>query len=486
MFRKPLPDDVQARMEALDRSLAIIEFAPDGTILSANANFLNVVGYALDEIRGKHHRIFMAPAEAAQAEYAAFWERLKNGQFAQGEFERQNKEGRTVWLSATYNPVLAADGRTLSILKIASDITAKKTETGRLLKMIEEMPVAVMTADPKDDFRINYLNATSQRTLGSIEQHLPIRVAEMLGSSIDVFHKNPKHQRQMLADSSRLPWKTKIKVGPEVLHLQVSAINGADGAYLAPMLTWSIVTAQVNMAREVSEVVEAVTSAAQEMQGSAEGLTRSAEDARTRATSVAAGSEQMSGAIQEISTRVGRVSERAQQIAQQAGTTDTTVRLLAENARKVDDVVGMIKSIADQTNLLALNATIEAARAGAAGRGFAVVASEVKVLAAQTAKATDEITQQVSAIQGATREAVAAIETITNAVEELSNLTRSIATAVEEQAVSTHQMSANIGGVSAAANATGQLSEAVRTVSGDLAAHSARLRNSIDSFLKAS
>src|SRR4051812_25842151 len=156
------------------------------------------------------------------------------------------------------------------------------------------------------------------------------------------------------------------------------------------------------MASEVSQVIEIVNSAAQEMRQSAEGLTHSAEDASRRASSAATGSEQMARSIQEISDRVGRVSERAQQIAAQAGTTNTTMRILSENASRAEDVVGMIKSIADQANLLALNVTIEAARAGEAGRGFAVVASEVKVLAAQTAKATDEITQQVTAIQSAT------------------------------------------------------------------------------------
>ena len=221
------------------------------------------------------------------------------------------------------------------------------------------------------------------------------------------------------------------------------------------------------------------------MRDSAEGLTRSAGGARERASSVAAGSEQMTRAIQEISERVGRVSERAQQIAAQAGTTDATMRTLAENTSQIKNVVGMIKSIADQTNLLALNATIEAARAGEAGRCFAVVASEVKVLASQTAKATDDITQQVSAIQNATGRAVDTIRSITGAVEELSKLTSAMATSVEEQAASTVEMTDNIGGVSSAAHETGNLAEAVKGVAANLAQHATQLRGSIELFLKA-
>ncbi|SFG59604.1 methyl-accepting chemotaxis protein [Methylobacterium gossipiicola] len=485
MFRKPMFSETQAKLDALDRSMAIIEFAMDGTILTANANFLAVVGYTLAELQGRKHSIFVEDQAGASAEYRTFWEQLRSGQHASGEFMRLDKNRRRVWLEATYNPILDAAGKPMKVVKFAADITAKKNEVSRLLTMIDDMPVAVMTADPKNEFRINYFNATSRKTLGSIERHLPIKVDQMMGASFDVFHKNPHHQRNMLADESRLPHRTRIKVGPETLDLQVSAIKDPEGRYVGPMLTWAVVTAQVSMAAEVSRVVEALGAAIGDMQQSAEGLTRSADEASARASSVAAGSEQMTGAIGEISGQVGGVSERARQIATQAAATDATVRLLAENATKVDAVVGMIKSIADQTNLLALNATIEAARAGAAGRGFAVVASEVKALAAQTAKATDEITQQVAAIQGATGDAVSAIGMITAAVGELSGLTLAMAGAVEEQAASTQEMSGNVAGVSSAASATGQLAEAVRSISEQLATHSASLDASMKSFLKA-
>ncbi|MEE8627685.1 MULTISPECIES: methyl-accepting chemotaxis protein [Methylobacterium] len=485
MFRKRPDNMSEATLTALDKSLAVIEFDMDGIVTRANAKFLDLMGFRADEIVGRHHRMFLDEATIGSAEYAKFWETLRAGQFFANEFLRFGKNGKRVWLEATYNPVLGAAGKPVKVVKLAADITEKKNEISRLLTMIEGMPVAVMTADPHNEFRINYMNDASRRTLGPLAQYLPVATDLMVGTSIDVFHKDPTHQRRMLSDACRLPHRTRIKLGPELLDLQVSAIMGPDGAYIGPMLTWAVVTAQATMASDVSQVVNAMSSAVEEMQHSANGLGQSADEARERAATVAAGSEEMTASIREISGQVGRVSERAQQIAAQAEATDATVRSLSAKAREVDSVVGMISTIADQTNLLALNATIEAARAGAAGRGFAVVAAEVKELAGQTAKATGEITQRIGDIQGATGEAVAAIATISNAVAELSRLTLAIASAVEEQAASTQEVSSNILAVSDAANATGRIAESVRAVSQSLAGHSSGLTGSVEKFLKA-
>ncbi len=374
--------------------------------------------------------------------------------------------------------------RAILVWNVATALAAKEAETARLLQMIDGMPVAVMTADPEDEFRINYLNETSKRTLRAIERHLAIPVDKMLGSSIDVFHKNPHHQRRLLADPANLPHHAKIRVGPEVLDLQVTAITGPDGTYHGPMLTWSVATEQIRIAETVSEVVEGMARTSSGMAESAEGMLAAAGGAQEMAASVSAAAEEMAATIREISGQIGRASAMAREITEETRAADDTVRGLAATAEQIGDVVRLIGGIAGQTNLLALNATIEAARAGEAGKGFAVVASEVKTLATQTTKATEEIGAQISAVQAATAGAVEAIRRIAGRIEELTATAVAVAAAVEQQTASTAEVSRNISGVSRAAADTGKAAEVVQGVAAELSGHSGRLREEIGAFLK--
>ena len=476
----------QQRLAAINRSLAIIEFSPDGTIQHANENFLSLMQYERNQVVGKHHRIFVESENASSLSYKTFWRALQNGEFQSGEFARIDKKGRKVWIEATYNPILDDRGRVMRIIKVASDITAKRNEAARLRTMIDGMPVAVMTVDPEDDFKINYINHTSMKLLENIKAHLPIAPSKMLGQSFDVFHKTPSHQRQMLKDDSHLPYKTKINIGPEKLELRVSAIKDDSNTYLGPMLSWSVVTAREEITKKISQVTQEVSQAADGLSASVEGLNTSAHDVSTRSSDVAASAEEMTATIAEIAQRISGVSDRAQQISGQANTTDQRVKELAQNASEVETVVALIQDIAEQTNLLALNATIEAARAGEAGRGFAVVASEVKALAGQTSKATGEISRQVASIQASSEDAVTAMETIAKAVNELSDITTTIAAAIEEQASTTQDMSASISGVSSAAASTGELSGDLHTMSQRLLETAHSMKFSIEQFLERS
>jgi methyl-accepting chemotaxis protein len=261
----------------------------------------------------------------------------------------------------------------------------------------------------------------------------------------------------------------------------------------------------------VGEIVETVSSASTELEASAGTLTSTAERAQEVTTMVAAASEEAStnvqsvaSATEELSSSVNEISRQVQESARMAGeavdqarTTNDRVGELSKAAARIGDVVELINTIAGQTNLLALNATIEAARAGEAGRGFAVVASEVKALAEQTAKATGEISQQITGIQGATQESVHAIKEISGTIEKLSEIASTIAAAVEEQgaatqeisrnvqqaAQGTQQVSSNITDVQRGASETGSASAQVLSAAQSLSSDSNRLKLEVGKFL---
>jgi methyl-accepting chemotaxis protein len=262
----------------------------------------------------------------------------------------------------------------------------------------------------------------------------------------------------------------------------------------------------------VGEIVDTVSSASTELEASATTLTSTAERSQELATTVAAASEEAStnvqsvaSATEELTSSVTEISRQVQESARmasdavgQARTTNDRVSELSKAAARIGDVVELINTIAGQTNLLALNATIEAARAGEAGRGFAVVASEVKALAEQTAKATGEISQQISGIQGATNESVTAIKEISSTIEKLSEISSTIAAAVEEQgaatqeisrnvqqaALGTTQVSANIADVQRGAGETGSASSQVLSAAQMLSGDSNRLKVEVGKFLE--
>ncbi len=197
-----------------------------------------------------------------------------------------------------------------------------------------------------------------------------------------------------------------MKRSEDTLVLRVNAINSKDGDYIGAMLSWLMVTRQVKMADDfesnIGAVVGSVSAASTEMQSTAESMAATAEETNNQASAVAAASEQLTSSVNEISQQVSRSADISKDAVIEAERSNEMIQGLAEAANKTGQVVGLITDIASQTNLLALNATIEAARAGEAGKGFAVVASDVKNLASQTAKATEEISDQINSIQSAT------------------------------------------------------------------------------------
>ena len=253
--------DLQGQVAAISKSQAVIEFNLDGTIIHANDNFLKTLGYTLDEIKGKHHSMFADPAYAASGEYRAFWEKLNRGEFDAGQYKRIGKGGKEVWIEASYNPIMGADGKPFKVVKYATDITEatlRAAFTQRAMGALDVAATNVMVADA--DYNVVYANESLKTMLveveGDVRKQLPqFSAAKVVGTNIDIFHKNPAHQRGMLA-SLKSTHKTNLEIGGRKFFLIVNPIHGEKGERLGTVVEWQDQTAML-AAREREEKMAA-------------------------------------------------------------------------------------------------------------------------------------------------------------------------------------------------------------------------------------
>jgi len=234
-------------VDALERSMGRVEFALDSTILGANDNFLKLTGYTLDEIRGQPHSVFVDDETKVSSKYREFWSRLGGGEFQSGEFKRISKSGMPFWIQATYNPVFDEQGRLTGVVKYAVDITeaviARETDREmqrRYTEMVQHTSVQLILADR--ELKIVYMNPASVEALRKLQHLLPCPVDQMVGQSIDIFHRHPERQRAIVMDPANLPHRAEIKLGDETLDLSVTALTDRRGHYMGPLLTWNVIT----------------------------------------------------------------------------------------------------------------------------------------------------------------------------------------------------------------------------------------------------
>jgi len=482
-------------LEALNRSLAVIEFKPDGTVITANQNFLNTLGYSLDEIQGKHHSMFTEPEFAASQEYADFWQKLRSGEFQAAEFKRLGKGGKEVWIEASYNPIINKNGQVYKVVKYATGITEKKLFNAELEGMVNAInrSQAVIHFDLKGnilDANENFLNVMGY-SLAEIQgkHHNMFAEKDYANSSAYQEFWQALNKGEYQASQYKRLGKGGREVWIEGSYNPIMDMNGRPfkvtkfATDLTPRKQENAQLAD-NFETNVQALVQAVAASAAQMETTAQTMAAAAEETSSQSSAVATATEQLSVSVNEISGQVSNSVSVVSDAVAEATRSEALVSDLVDAAAKVGEVTTLISTIAEQTNLLALNATIEAARAGEAGKGFAVVASEVKNLAQQTAKATEEISTQIDSIQSVTRTTAEAINTITSVIGKVSEISTTISGAVEEQSAATGEVSSNIVGVQSAAAETGQSSAMLLDVAKGVSETSVDLQKRVDKFLE--
>jgi len=367
--------------DAISRSQAVIEFQPDGTIIRANANFLGAMGYALEEIRGKHHSMFCEKEYISSPAYRQFWEALTRGEAQTGEFLRFGRGGKEIWISASYSPVFDLKNKVVRVVKTATDITQMvHTRTENEMGMNEAVKVLTGIA------------------AGDLTRKMEL---EYKGTFADI--------------------KAAVNATVDKLYSMVRQIIDAAQA--------------VNSA--ASEIASGSSDLSQRTEEQASSLEETAASMEEITGTVKQNSEN-AGNANDLSAKANKVASDGGKVVEDAV---AAMGSIERSSQKISDIIGVIDEIAFQTNLLALNAAVEAARAGDAGKGFAVVASEVRSLAGRSASASKEIKTLINESagqvkQGATlvNQAGETLKNIISSVGQVSSIVSEIASASQEQA----------------------------------------------------
>lgn len=449
-----LDADRKGQVDAISKSQAVIEFNLDGTIITANENFLKTLGYSLEEIQGKHHRMFVEPNFAASDEYMNFWKSLSLGEYQSAEYMRFGKGGKEIWIQATYNPIFDPDGKVIKVIKYATDITEQKLKTADYVGQLDAISKSQAVIEFELDGTILNANENFLKTLGyTLEEiqgkHHSLFVDQATKESSDykVFWETLAKGEYQSAEFKRID-----KSGNDVwIQASYNPILGPNGKPFKVVKYATNTTEQV-LARKEAERVGAL------VDENLDKILTAVVQANEQSTTVASASTQTMETVQTVSAATEQFEMSSREIAQSmeksrvevgktmqiANTADQSTQRLNAAAQSMNNIVDVIQEIAGQINLLALNATIESARAGEAGKGFAVVANEVKSLASQVGSATSEILTEITEMQTVSGEVIEQLSEIKHSVETVEGGFTTVASAVEEQTLTSKEIASNM------------------------------------------
>ncbi len=502
------------QIDAIDKSQAVIEFSMDGTIITANANFLATVGYTLDEIQGQHHSMFVEPEFKASTEYKSFWESLNRGEHEAKEYKRLGIGGKEIWIQASYNPILDLNGKPMKVVKFASNVTERKLQNadfsgqinaiGKSQAVIEfNMDGTIITAND------NFLSAVGYSLAEIKGQHHSIFVEPEYKSSLDYqqfweklnrgeydsneYKRIGKGGKEVWIQASYNPildlngntfkvvkYATDITARKHAIsEIKETLITMSQGDLSKGIETdligeFSIIGDSINDFMGVlNEMVSDIRNASTNVFDSSREIAQGNNELSHRTESQASSLEETASAMEELTSTVQQNAENATEASKLSSTVidkasnggevvQNAISAMSDinkSSKKIADIISVIDEIAFQTNLLALNAAVEAARAGEQGRGFAVVAAEVRNLAQRSAGAAKEI-------KGLINDSVEAVGQGTKLVDETGKTFTELAAAIEEVGKmigdidnAGKEQSAGIGEVSAAVSQMDEMTQ---------------------------